>query len=265
MLNKIKQIYKDKERYKAIVCDLDGTLLHGIRAKIAVPGRTRSSFLCKDAALLLKKIGQILPIVIATGRNANSVYKLIRELPDVRFSGFVLENGFVVKNSVDDRATYKPNLQNHQKNQVDWDKIAALFPDWERLPFYENCAGFVFNFNTNEINSMSINEKAKYAQKILKQNGYNYPVYKEKRKVFIYLGNVDKTKGLALLGVNSYIAIGDGENDIELLHKSSCPITLKSGCFKLQKIVEQKNGFCSIKQGHQAAVEMLECAYNLVR
>ncbi|MBF0234276.1 MAG: HAD hydrolase family protein, partial [Desulfamplus sp.] len=83
--------------YKALVCDLDGTLLHAEQEAIAVPGRTRASFLSADAALLLAKISRIFPVVIATGRNAMSVHKLVRQLPDVEFSGFVLENGFVVK------------------------------------------------------------------------------------------------------------------------------------------------------------------------
>ena len=267
---------KLSENYNALVCDLDGTLLHVKPESIAVPGRTRASFLSADAALLLAKISQIFPVVIATGRNAKSVHKLVSQLPDVRFSGFVLENGFVVKHEIDDKNIVRGKIQSQTNNihmnskiinnpewkkQDDWDKIADLFPDWERLPFYENCAGFVFPFDQDDIDRMVINTKVEHAQKILDKHGYNYPVYKEKRKIFIYPGHVDKMKGLALLGVHPYIAIGDGTNDLEMMQQSTVSVTLNSGSSELKEIVKQKNGFCSMQTEHNAACEMLEFAY----
>ncbi|MBF0376618.1 MAG: HAD hydrolase family protein [Desulfamplus sp.] len=245
------------KKLDALVCDLDGTLLHSQKEAIAVEGRTRASFISQDAALVLSDISQIFPIVIATGRNSASVYKLVRKLPNVKFSGFVLENGFVAKNKIDDESTLK--------SVHDWDKIASLFPEWERLPFYENCVGFVFNFDKNDIDRGAIDLKLEYAKSILEQNGYNYPVYKEIRKIFIYPDHVDKMKGLALLGINPYIVMGDGTNDIQIMEQSTFAITLSSGASKLKEIVNKKNGFCSMQEEHNAAFEMLEFAYNKIK
>ncbi|MBF0301667.1 MAG: HAD-IIB family hydrolase [Desulfamplus sp.] len=264
---------------RAVVCDLDGTLLHSPQEAIKVPGRTRASFFSADASILLEKISKIFPVVIATGRNSNSVYKLVSQLPDVRFIGFVLENGFVVKHAIDDTLTAESKTANHNDNihlnyktinnpereiKEDWNKIAALFPDWERLLFYENCAGFIFDLSQNEIYKMAIDAKLKHAQRVLAENGYSYPVYKEKRKIFIYPGHVDKMRGLELLGVHPYIAMGDGENDLQMMQQSTIAVSLDSGASELKEIVMQKNGFWSMKREHEAACEMLEFAYNLL-
>lgn len=273
--------------YNALVCDLDGTLLHSQEASIAVPGRTRASFLSEGAAQLLANISRIFPLVIATGRNAVSVNNLVKQLPDVIFSGFVLENGFVVKQKIDDKI----------EHNSEWDRVAALFPEWERLPFYENCAGFIFSPSCPPLSSadsdlymtsdnsgapsereyissdksvspsdnVDIDKIAQYAEKTLMENGYDHLVYKEKRKIFIYPGHVDKMRGLALLGVHPYIAMGDGSNDLEMLQQSSCPVGLISGAPELREIVIQKDGFCSMHRAHSAACEMLEFAYEKIR
>ncbi len=267
------------KQYNAVVCDLDGTILHVGKEAISVPGRTRASFLSADAAELLAKISYIFPLIIATGRNAKSVSKLVKQLPDVRFRGFVLENGFVVKNRVDAAPT--SNMEAGAKNnsssindkvidpleyekKEDWNKIASLFINWERLPFYENCVGFVFNFSQSDFDSMAIDEKVEQTKKILAENGYSYPVYKEKRKVFIYPGHVDKMRGLKILGAHPYIAIGDGVNDLQMMQQSTIPVMLDSGAEELKEVVKQKNGFCSNKIGHDAACEMLEFTYKLL-
>ncbi|SLM29400.1 hypothetical protein MTBBW1_1790025 [Desulfamplus magnetovallimortis] len=117
----------------AVVCDLDGTLLYPQKEAIPVAGRSGVSYLGKEAAKLLVKISQICPVVIATGRNAVGTRRLVRQLPDVLFKGFVFENGFVVKRNINESTHYNRK----------WERIAALFPEWERLAFYENCAGFI--------------------------------------------------------------------------------------------------------------------------
>lgn len=239
----------------ALVCDLDGTLLHSQKESIAVPGRTCSSFLSKDAAQLLAKISRIFPVVIATGRNSNSVYKLVSQLTDVIFSGFVLENGFVRKQFIENKLARNP----------EWDEIAALFPDWERLPFYENCTGFVFSFDQKDIDAMKIDLLAQYAEKILMEHGYTYPVYKERRKIFIYPGHVDKMRGLAPLGIHPYIAMGDGINDLQMMQESDFALTLNSGAPELKELVKQKGGFCSMQTSHNASCEMLEFAYEKIK
>ncbi len=231
----------------AVVCDLDGTLLHHQKEAIAVIGRTGVSYLGKETALLLAKISQIFPLVIATGRNATSTGNLVKQLPDVSFSGFVLENGFVVKSNIDD------TLNGNTK----WDKIAGLFPDWERLTFYENCAGFVPPPDQRDM------AKSK-AEVLLKENGYNDLVYREHRKIFIYPGTVNKMRGLSILGVHPYIAMGDQINDLQMMKESTWPAMPDSGVAELKDIIHKKKGFCSLLTHHEASREMLDFAYKKV-
>ncbi|SLM29399.1 hypothetical protein MTBBW1_1790024 [Desulfamplus magnetovallimortis] len=72
---------------------------------------------------------------------------------------------------------------------------------------------------------------------------------------------MDKMRGLAILGVHPYIAMGDEINDIQMLQASTFPVTSCSGVDKLKRIVKYKNGFCSMKSSHEAAFEMLHFAY----
>jgi hydroxymethylpyrimidine pyrophosphatase-like HAD family hydrolase len=237
----------------AVVCDLDGTLLHSREEAIGVKGRSGISFLGKDAALLLAKISRVFPLVIATGRNAVSTAKLVKQLPDVVFSGFVLENGFVVKQNIHDIF----NNNNTNYNNAKWEKIAQLFPNWERLPFYENCAGFIPPPTQRD-------QAKKTAEIILKENGYYDLVYKENRKVFIYPGTVNKMRGLSILGIHPYIAMGDQINDLQMINESTCPVMPDSGAAELKIIVKEKKGFCSLLTSHEAAHEMLDFTYKKI-
>ena len=238
---------RSEKAVNAVVCDLDGTLLYPQKEAIGVEGRTAISFLSKASARLLAKISQRFPLVIATGRNATSTGRLVRQLPDVSFSGFVLENGFVAKQRIEDPIPYNTK----------WDDIAAFFPSWERLPFYENCAGFV--------PPSSDREAAKeIAEAILKKYGYDDLVYRENKKIFIYPGTVDKMRGLSILGIHPYIALGDQINDIQMMEESTCPVMPESGSDQLKMIVNKKKGFCSLLTSHEAAREMLCFAHKKV-
>ena len=266
----------------AVVCDLDGTLLYPRKEAIAVKGRTGISFLSKDAASLLAKISRVFPLVIATGRNAVSTARLVKQLPDVVFSGFVLENGFVVKQNIYDTVSYDTagydaagydtagyDAADYDTADYDavgydvinyntkWEKIAQFFPDWERLPFYENCTGFIPP-------STQMDNAKKTAEIILKENGYNDLVYKENKKIFIYPGIVNKMRGLSILGVHPYIAMGDQINDIQMIQESTWPVVPNSGVAELKTIVKQKKGFCSLLTSHEAAHEMLDFAYKKI-
>lgn len=243
--------FKPCQHYEAVVCDLDGTLLHSQKEAIAVQGRTMNSFLGEKSAHFLAEISKIFPVVIATGRNAVSTDKMVKQLikaKKVKFSGFVLENGFVIKKNLADKIVHNDK----------WDKIAELFPDWERLPFYENCVGFIPP-------SLNQEKMAGIAEKKLKDNGYTDLVYKEKRKLFIYPGSVDKMRGLSLLGVHPYIAMGDQTNDISMIKNSTWPVIINSDISELKEIVKKKNGFCSLLTSHEAAQEMLSFAYEKIK
>ena len=232
--------------FDAVVCDLDGTLIHPRKEAIPIKGRSGMSYLGRDAADILTKISKIIPIIIATGRNAASTARLVRQLPDARFSGFVLENGFVVKQDIDD-----PLPLNGK-----WDSIAALFPHWERLSFYENCVGFVPPPSRDDLTLIVKNT--------LKENGYTDLVYKENKKIYVYPGKVDKMRGLSLLGAHPYIAMGDEINDIQMMKKSSICVTLSSAIAELKEIVKEKKGFCSPMTSHEGARDMLDFTYKKI-
>ncbi|NWH04799.1 HAD hydrolase family protein [Desulfobacter latus] len=228
----------------AVVCDLDGTLLYPREEAFGVEGRSTVSFLSKASARLLARISQLSPLVIATGRNSVSTGRLVKQLPDVTFSGFVFENGFIVKQHIDDCIPYNGK----------WDDIAALFPNWERLPFYENCAGFIPPSPDRESAEST-------ARAMLKKYGYDDLVYRENKKIFIYPGTVNKMRGLSILGIHPYIALGDQINDIQMMEQSTWPVMPVSGADELKTIVKKKDGFCSLLTSHEAAHEMLNFAY----
>jgi len=91
---------EQRDKPYVLAADLDGTLLHPEAEEIKVRGRSGYRYLSRKSADLLSEISHYLPIVIATGRNAQSVERLVCQLPDVNFYGFVMENGFVARNSL---------------------------------------------------------------------------------------------------------------------------------------------------------------------
>ncbi|MBF0200464.1 MAG: hypothetical protein HQK66_03955 [Desulfamplus sp.] len=259
------------KKINAVVCDLDGTLLHTEKEAIPVKGRSGVSFMARETASLLAKISRIFPLVIATGRNAVSTRRLVMELPDVRFFGFVFENGFVAKKNILSSISYSTK----------WERMASLFPAWERLPFYENCLGLIppgppgespedfaleISRETSEDFSPGTPRETPedFAGKIIRANGFDDHVYRENRKIFIYPGRIDKMRGLSMLGVHPYIAMGDEINDLQMLQDSSFPVTSRESIEILKAVVHEKNGFCSPLNSHEAACDMLEFAYRKI-
>ncbi len=242
----MNKFHSVKNKY-AVVCDLDGTLLYPEKEAIAVNGRSGVSFMARDTALLLARISRLVPLVIATGRNAVSTQRLVKELPRVHFAGFVLENGFTVKKNIFASIHYRKK----------WENIASLFPSWERLRFYENCVGFIPPDAERET-------AAESATRLLQATGFNVHVCREHKKIFIYPGRVDKMRGIAMLGVEPYIAMGDAINDLQMLAESFCPVTRQQSIEPLKAIVAQKNGFCSSLHSHGAACDMLEFTYRKI-
>ncbi len=223
--------------------DLDGTLLHSEPEVIPVRGKSGFRYLSERAAQLLIKISRIMPVVIATGRNALSVKKLTVQLPDVRFGGFVLENGFVVKRSLDSES----RLENK------WDFMIDLLPDWERLPGYENCIGLIPPENRKNPGNI--------VRQILQETGKTGYVHSEPRKIFIYPGTPNKMSGLHRLRVHPYATMGNDLNDLQMMKDSSCPVTLSAACIPIKNIVKEKNGYCSALSSHAATEDMLAWIY----
>lgn len=230
-----------------VVVDLDGTLIHQETEKIVIYGKTGQSFFSQKAASLLLEISLIMPVVIATGRNALSTKKLIDKLPNINFAGFILENGFVVKKKLNDYVFINNS----------WDDIAKLFPDFIRLKGYENCIGFIV--------PVTFDEPYHFVKNILEKNNHKYFVYSEKSKIFIYLNPPDKTYGIKKLCVHPYIGLGNELNDFQILNACDFPVTLKSASEKIKQLVEKKKGYCSLLQSHAGTEDMLNVILTKLR
>ncbi len=228
----------------AVIVDLDGTLLHHEPAHFQIKGRSGSTYFSKRSAELLFNISKIAPIIIATGRNALSVKKLTDQIPEIHFSGFILENGFVARDSL--------KIGNNQDDK--WRYIRDRVPAWESLPGYENCLGLIPPKN--------FSNPAGYIEEIVKDSGENWLVYPEHHKIFIYPQSPDKTTGLMSFNIHPFFALGNESNDMQLLSICSCPVTLQDSCNQIQDIVIKKNGYCSMLSSHLGTEDMLAWVYN---
>ncbi|NJL59926.1 MAG: HAD hydrolase family protein [Desulfobacteraceae bacterium] len=220
--------------------DLDGTLLHSEPEAIAVWGRSGYRYMSSKAAEFLIRISRQIPIVIATGRNAQSVRRLTEQIPELRCYGFVLENGFVIKTELDSK------LSVHSR----WDEIAGYFPDWERLGGYENCLGL--------IPPPSAENPEKRISQVLADTGQQGFLYRENHKIFIYPFMPSKLSGCRALGVFPLIAIGDEVNDADILEAAEYAGTLSSAHNSVKQIVLKKQGYCSPLSSHAAAEDLLQ-------
>ncbi len=217
----------EQKENTVLVADLDGTLLHPEAEAIPVLGRSGYRYMSQKSADLLSEISHYLPIVIATGRNAQSVERLVCQLPDVNFYGFVMENGFTAKTSL-----YHDRLAEDK-----WADVISLLPEWERLDCYENCLGLIFP-------SYVENPKAILRNALIKQNKTGY-LYQERHKIFVYPSAPGKLSGIRALGADPLIAVGDEINDLDMLNAALYCGTLSTAHESIKQAVQEKNGYCA--------------------
>lgn len=231
---------------QVLVVDLDGTLLHPEPEVIAVPGRSSYRYLSKTAANLLTQISELIPVVIATARNAQNIKHLVNQIPNVRFCGFVTENGLVAKLHIDDQTPVNN----------EWNAIANLLPDWLQLTGYENCLGLVppkCLENAEMVLRNTLSQRSK--------NGY---VYLDGHKIFVYPSMPSKLAGVRFLDFNPLITLGNDLNDLDVLNASCYTATLSTGHEKVKDIVYAKNGYCSSLVSHAATEDLLLWTYKQV-
>lgn len=230
---------------QVLVVDLDGTLLHPEPEAIAVPGRSSYRYLSKTAADLLGQISELIPIAIATARNAQNVKQLVNYLPNVHFGGFVTENGLVAKVHLDDEPAAKSN----------WNTVADLLPDWLQLTGYENCLGL--------IPPKSLENAETVLQNTLSQIGRDGYIYLDGHKLFIYPAIPSKLAGIHSLGFNPLIGLGNDLNDLDLLSASYYTATLSTAHENVKYVVKRKGGYCSTLVSHAATEDLLSWTYDL--
>lgn len=222
-----------------LAVDLDGTLLHPEPEGIPVLGRSGYRYLSNTAAELLARISRALPVVIATGRNAVSVGRLVEQLPFVHFYGFVLENGLVART----------RLHNRAAGEDPWAPVTCLLPHWERLTGYERCLGL--------IPPPSEKDPRTTLQNALSCTGKSGFLYRERHKLFVYPSTPSKLAGIRSLGCEPFIVLGDELNDLEILRAGIYPATLSTAHEEVKRCVKEKNGYCSPFCSHGAAEDLL--------
>ncbi|MBM9518289.1 HAD hydrolase family protein [Desulforhopalus vacuolatus] len=240
----IRKLSNGMSRPRAVIVDLDGTILHRELAKFQVKGRSGVACFSKKSSELLLSISQIAPVIIATGRNASSVKKFTDQVPDIQFSGFILENGLVVRDS----------LYVGKNTSDKWRYVYDRVPAWESLTGYENCLGL--------IPPEQFRNPVDHIKKIVKDSGENWYIYPEKHKIFIYPQLPDKTKGLSSFNIDPFIALGNENNDLQMLSTCSIPVTLQDSSPQIKDLVTKKNGYCSLQSSHLGTEDMLTWVYN---
>jgi len=247
------------EGIKAIAVDLDGTLLHPEPEAIRVWGRSGYRYMSKIVAGFLVHISRSLPLIIATGRNAHSVHNLVKQIDELKVSGFVMENGLVARTQLFPECkteSYKMGIFAENQNADKWESLASMLPDWERLTGYEECAGFVFPPDAE--NPKAILENA------LSRSGKTGFIYQEDHKIFVYPSFPSKLAGIRALGFEPFIALGDEFNDLEMLRAGVYQATSADAHEAVKKCVREKQGYCSPFAGHRAAEDILAWAGGII-
>ncbi|MBH8577038.1 HAD hydrolase family protein [Nostocaceae cyanobacterium CENA369] len=233
-------------KQQVLVVDLDGTLLHPEPEAIAVPGRVSYRYLSQKSANLLADISKLIPIVIATARNAQNVKQLVQQIPDVCFWGFVTENGLVAKFHLDETPRTTSN----------WNAVTNLLPNWSQLTGYENCLGLIAPKYFENSDS--------FLRKILFENDITGYVYLDGHKIFIYPSMPSKLKGIQFLKFFPLITLGNDLNDLNILNASHYTATLSTAHEEVKEVVNRKGGYCSSLNSHAATEELLLWTYELV-
>ena len=231
----------------ALVVDLDDTLLHDEPEAIAVQGRSGFRYLSATAANLLRQISSSLPPVIATARNAQSVKRLVDQLPEVRFGGFVMENGLVARTRV---------LSTVRRSNP-WQTIADTLSDWEQLRGYESCLGL--------IPPRSLRDAKEILAEVLLKSGLPGQIYVDRHKLFIYPCMPGKLTGVRSLQFQPWVALGDGLNDLETLRASRYVATLSTADEAIKRLVILKGGYCSPRTSHAATEDLLSWVLKVIR
>ena len=232
---------------KALVVDLDGTLIHAEPEEIPVPGFSGCRYMARRSAELLADISQKLPVLIATGRNAKSVGGLTDQLANIAFSGFILENGMIART----------RLYAETENSADeWAEVAQQFPDWRRISGYENCLGLAFD-------RCEENVKEKVRQ-VLDRMGKTAHLYQEPGKIFIYPYLAGKLSGIQALGFEPHIVLGDDINDLDMLCAAAYSATMASAHEKVRHLVREKGNYCSAFSSHKGTEDLLCRAGELI-
>ena len=227
---------------KAIITDLDGTLLHPEPAEYAVQGQSVCQYISRKTVEWLTEISRKIPVIIATGRNARSVSRLTDQLKHITFSGFVLENGMIARSKL-----FEAGLPADR-----WTMLYQRFPGWKRLKNYESCLAMIA--------PASVNDPKAEAGARLNNNLKSLHIYREGQKIFVYPRLPGKFAGIRTLNFEPYIVLGDEINDMDMLWAGEYPGTIASACKEVLRYVHTSGGYCSRFSSHAGTEDLLKWA-----
>lgn len=230
-----------------VVLDIDGTIVFPEAAEIAVPGRTRSTFVAASTAALLESITPRCNLYLASARNAASVARLVRALPRVAFAGFVLECGLVWRSELHS----VPSRPAARRPVVDM--LRQRLRDWECVAGYEQmiCCIAPRDAESPVEQLAAVLRHGNLAQ--------SWRMHQERHKIFLYPDVLCKVSGLQNLGIGAidFAAGDDVRYDFSLLSTARYPVTLSSADESLVQLVRSRGGFVATEAGHAGAAQML--------
>ncbi|GBC63679.1 hypothetical protein DENIS_4677 [Desulfonema ishimotonii] len=232
---------------KALVVDLDGTLLHAEAAAIPVRGRSGYRYMSRTSAALLTDLSHLVPVVIATGRNARSVDRLVAQLGQIPFSGFVMENGLIARQRV-----CRDNIP-----EDPWADLFERLPGWERLAGYESCLGMIFPPDMADPEAV--------VRDALACLGLTAHIYRERHKLFVYPFPASKLAGIEALNFDPFIVLGDEINDMDMLRAGAYPGTIASAHQRVRQYIREAGSYCSPSASHAGTEDLLRWAGAIAR
>lgn len=241
-----------------LILDLDGTLLHTEFSPdaVAIPGRTRNSYLAISTITALARLSRRFRVVLATGRSmaaANPITCAMKER-NVIIGGLVLEDGALV-GSENGLVPLRPGGDlEAMRTTVD----SARTNDW---PAFE----WQWDFHACLVaRAAGADESGALAGLI---SGAALSIFpdlrcaRDGRKVYLMHRLTHKWAGLkALLGEDAArsVGVGDGCNDLCWLSMIADPITLAGAAPEVMAAVNAAGGWISPLDQHAGILHILE-------
>ncbi len=226
--------------YKIIFLDLDGTLL------------SSNKEISKYNENILKKISYSTKIVLASARGFSTIKPYLEQLNLLNDKNYTIAfNGSLVLDNLENKII---NVIIKKSNIILLEKIVKESPDLEWYYYtyndrinrkeIENIDYFVSNNNIYKVVCISSESQInKLKNEIAIQLNHNFEMTSSEstRIEFVPKGKtkVDSIKKLlSVLNINSeeVIAIGDGENDVEMIEYAGCGIAMGNSKDNVKKV-----------------------------
>lgn len=244
---------------EAFVFDLDCTINHAVPIAngLTIHGRTTNSLIDKNTLVILREIGKLLELFVATGRSSDTVvdFKTHFAHAGVKITGWILEHGTVVEGYPE----WTENVLQGIDLPAIHSKARAIVRD-HQLPinteyYRHNHQGFLLYAGNDKLSS----------EYFLSQlSGFldtRFRTFVGKRKISIIPKNGDKYLAFREIFGKDYtlaFAAGDAPDDLTLLQYASFPFSLSDSSPLVQDYILKRGGYVSSLKGHNGTRDILE-------